>query len=67
MEKYIELNTFLRIRGISSTGGQAKTLIRSEKILVNGVVETRNRKKLRVGDKVVVEGQELVVLSEEVR
>ncbi len=66
-EPYIELNNFIKVKGLAPTGGQAKLLIRSGKVLLNGVVETRNRKKLYVGDKVVVEGKEFVVGKEVVR
>lgn len=49
---HIELNTFLKLKNLASTGGQAKLLIRSGEIKVNGEVEIRNRKKLHVGDEV---------------
>jgi len=58
---YIELNTFLRVHEVVHTGGKAKLLIRSGAVKVNGVVETRNRKKLVENDKVMAEGMELVV------
>ena len=59
--KYIELNAFLKINGLASTGGSAKILIRSGVVKVNGNVEIRNKKKLVAGDKVFVEGKTLVV------
>ncbi|MFA5797881.1 MAG: RNA-binding S4 domain-containing protein [Candidatus Woesearchaeota archaeon] len=62
-DPYIELNAFLKCKGIVPTGGQAKTLIRSEAVLVNGVIETRNKKKLRVGDKVTYDTKEYIVDS----
>jgi ribosome-associated protein len=61
---YIELNNFLKVKGIVSSGGEAKVVIRSERIKVNGAVETRVRKKLRVGDEVEFEGEKLVVESD---
>jgi len=61
MNQYIELNNFIKINNLASTGGQAKLLIRSGKVLVNGVVEIRNKKKLILGDKVECEGKTLVV------
>jgi len=61
MNAYIELNSFIKIRGLASTGGQAKLLIRSGKVLVNGSPETRNKRKLSAGDRVEVEGKEHVV------
>ena len=58
---YIELNTFIKINNLAPTGGQAKLLIRSEKVLVNGTLETRNRKKLVDGDVVECLGQKFVI------
>lgn len=64
---FVELNIFLRLHHLTSTGGQAKVLIRSGEISVNGEVETRNRKKLRVGDKVTYQGKTYVVEEKIVR
>ena len=61
VERYIELNAFIKLKGVAATSGRAKLSIRSGKVLVNGVVETRNRKKLVAGDKVSVEGKEFIV------
>ena len=61
---FIELNSFLKLKHLASTGGQAKVLIRSGKVSVNGQAETRNRRKLLKGDVVVVSGNKLVVDSE---
>lgn len=60
-QPYLELNSFLKIKNLATTGGQAKVLIRSEKVLVNEVVETRNRRKLVAGDKVTIENKTYVV------
>jgi len=57
----MELNVFLKLKGLAPTGGQAKLLIRSGVVKVNGVVETRNKKKLKIGDKVEIKGQEFLV------
>ena len=64
---FIELNTFLKLKNLASTGGQAKVLIRSGEILVNGEVEMRNRRKLLVGDEVKYKGKMYVVEKEVVR
>ncbi|MBI5392601.1 RNA-binding S4 domain-containing protein [Candidatus Woesearchaeota archaeon] len=61
--KYIELNAFLKLKGLASTGGQAKLLIRSEAVAVNGEKETKNKRKLIAGDKVSY--QEKVYLVEQ--
>jgi len=59
--KYIELNVFIKKIGLAATGGQAKTLIRSEKIMLNGVVETRNKKKIYENDVVEYENKKYSV------
>lgn len=58
---YIELNAFVKIKGFATTGGQAKLLIRSGAVKVNGEVETRNKKKLLEGDIVEYEGNKYAV------
>ncbi len=57
----MKLDQFLKWRGVSGTGGQAKLLIQSGAVRVNGEVETRRGRKLRRGDRVAVEGRELLV------
>lgn len=55
------LDQFLKLRGAVGTGGEAKMLIQSGEILLNGVIETRRRKKLQKGDIVEIGGQKLRV------
>jgi len=57
----LELNTFLRIQRVASSGGQAKLLIRSGQVFVNGTIETRLRRKLVTGDRVKVQEKEFMV------
>ncbi len=59
-EPTIHLDQFLKTCGVA-TGGQAKLMIQGGEILVNGEVETRRRKQLRVGDEVDWEGTVYVV------
>jgi len=61
MEDYIELNSFVKILGWAPTGGQAKQLIRSGVIKVNGEVELRNGKKLIATDIVEYQGKRYLV------
>lgn len=61
IEPYIELNAFIKIIGLAGTGGQAKLLIRSGAVKVNGEIETRNRKKLTAIDIVEVQGKKYIV------
>jgi ribosome-associated protein len=60
-ETPIELCQFLKFGGLAGSGGEAKQHIAEGKVLVNGAVETRKRKKLAPGDKVTFDGQTLVV------
>ncbi|MEN9203227.1 MAG: RNA-binding S4 domain-containing protein [Thermostichus sp. DG_1_6_bins_120] len=56
-DPFIKLDQFLKLTGIVPTGGQAKQLILTGQVQVNGQVETRRGRKLRFGDEVVVLGQ----------
>jgi ribosome-associated protein len=60
-EQTIQLDQFLKWKGLVSTGGQAKVVIQSGQVQLNGAVETRRRKKLKAGDKVTFAGRTLVV------
>ena len=60
----IELDQFLKLAEVTQSGGQAKHLIQSGAVLVNGIVETRRGKKLRPGDRVSVGGEEFIVGSD---
>lgn len=50
--EYITLDAFLKWVGVVQTGGQAKALIASGAIQVNGEVEFRRGRKLRSGDRI---------------
>lgn len=55
MDDYImKLDQLLKFTGVAGTGGQAKMLIQSGSVVVNGEVETRRGRKLREGDEVIV-------------
>jgi ribosome-associated protein len=58
----IKLDQFLKLTGIARTGGQAKLLVQTGMVLVNGKVETRRGRKLMDGDRVTVEDDEFVVV-----
>ena len=59
-EPTIQLDHFLQSCGVP-TGGQAKRLIQSGDVMVNGAVEKRRKMKLRVGDEVAFDGEEFEV------
>lgn len=63
-DETIKLDQFLKLAGVADTGGQAKHLILEGFVKVNGAIETRRGRKLHHGDKVEVEGEELVVQVE---
>jgi ribosome-associated protein len=60
-EDFIKLDQFLKLVGAVDTGGQAKLLIQSEEVTVNGQEETRRGRKLIQGDLVVCLGKEYKV------
>lgn len=55
MTSSIKLDQFLKVVGLTQTGGQAKLMIQAGKVKVNGVVETRRGRKLLHGDCVMVQ------------
>ncbi len=57
----IDLQDYLKLAGLVDTGGEAKYLIQTGEVRLNGEVETRRRKKIQRGDRVKLDGQEHVV------
>jgi ribosome-associated protein len=55
----IELYKILKIEGMVSSGGAAKIEIAEGKVLVNGAVETRKRKKIVSGDVIEYESEKV--------
>lgn len=62
---YIQLQSFLKFKGISETGGQAKEFIQDGIIKVNGEVCTARGKKLRNGDVVTAFATDYLILNED--
>lgn len=58
---YIQLDQFLKWKNVVASGGEAKHVIRSGLVMVNGETDTRRGRKLRNGDKVEVNGKTFVV------
>ncbi len=61
----IRLDDFLKISGVVATGGEAKVRIQGGEVTVNGVVETRRRRQLSIGDVVELMGTQLEVSRED--
>ena len=57
----IRLDQFMKLAGLVRSGGEAKHLIQSGEVQVNGVVETHRSKKLHNGDRVALGDQEAIV------
>jgi len=57
----IKLDQFLKWTGAAQTGGEAKLLIQSGEVTVNGAIETRRGRKLIAGDRIVVMGESFTV------
>lgn len=58
---HIKLDQFLKFMNVAQTGGEAKFLVQSGIVRVNGAVEVRRGRKLVVGDRVTVNGQTYTV------
>lgn len=63
--EYIKLDQFLKFAGVVPTGGEAKELILSGLVAVNGVPCRQRGKKLRPGDAVMVKGSDYEVAAGE--
>ena len=57
----IRLDQFLKYVGAAGTGGEAKFVIQSGEVKVNGQTETRRSHKLANGDVVLVGGRSYTV------
>ena len=59
----IRLGELLKLAGIAGTGGEAKALLASTAVLVNGELENRRGRQLRAGDEVQVREERLRVVA----
>lgn len=53
-DEYIQLQNVLKVCGLVDSGAMAKNIIQDGLVKVNGELETRRGKKIRVGDVVTV-------------
>ncbi len=56
-ERGLRLDDALKLAGLAATGGVAKRLIQAGEVRVNGVVETRRKRRLQPGDVLEVRGE----------
>ncbi len=59
--EFIKLDALLKFASLVGSGGEAKALIQDGCVLVNGEVCTMRGKKIRSGDTVSLDGQEVTV------
>lgn len=59
--EFIKLQDLLKLANLVGTGGEAKIVIQEGEASVNGEVCTMRGKKIRPGDTVVYDGEELTV------
>ena len=57
--EFIELNVLLKLLGLALSGGTAKALVAGGAVTVDGVTETRIRRKLRAGQVVRLADEEV--------
>jgi ribosome-associated protein len=61
--EYIELNILLKLLALAPSGGAAKAMVAAGEVMVDGEVETRKTRKLRVGQVVTVGADEIRVVG----
>ncbi|WP_339725545.1 RNA-binding S4 domain-containing protein [uncultured Paraglaciecola sp.] len=61
----IALYQILKFEALVSSGGEAKSVIDEGRVMVNGEVETRRRKKIMSGDIVEFAGERFRVILQE--
>ena len=60
----VELYKILKFEGLASSGGQAKAMIADGLVQVNGVVELQKRKKIVIGDTIVMADEVIRLVAE---
>ncbi|KAF7599562.1 MAG: RNA-binding protein [Candidatus Dactylopiibacterium carminicum] len=60
---HIALDALLKLLAIASSGGVAKMMVQEGLVCVNGEPELRRGRKLRAGDLVSVQGEEIRILG----
>ena len=61
--EFIKLDQLLKWANIVGSGSDAKHIIIEEMVKVNGEIETRRGKKIRVGDIVEFDGKKIEVIA----
>ena len=64
-QQYVELNNLLKLTGLCSSGGEAKTFIANGQVTVNGKIELRKRCKIRIQDTVKFNGVSIEIMDDD--
>lgn len=62
--EYIELDKLLKLLALAPSGGAAKAMVADGLVQVDGEVELRKTRKLRVGSVVSVAGQTIRIVGD---
>ena len=57
----VALYKILKFEGVVASGGEAKSVIDAGQVMVNGVIETRKRKKIVSGDIIEFKNEKLKI------
>ena len=60
--EFIKLDSLLKFAGLTETGGEAKEIIQEGYVSVNGEVCTMRGKKIRHGDVITLDDEEIKVI-----
>jgi len=61
--EYIELKNLMKLASLVNSGGEVKMYCQNGEVQVNGEIETRRGKKLRVGDKVLFGIRQIEIIA----
>ena len=61
-DEYITLQALLKEVGIIQSGGAIKSFLQENQVYFNGDLETRRKKKIRIGDIITLPNQKLEIL-----
>lgn len=61
--EFVELDNMLKTLGLVVSGAEAKQQIQAGSVKVNGLIESRIRRKLRLGDSVEFGGNTITVVA----
>lgn len=62
---HVTLGQLLKLSGVIGSGGEAKLYLACTPVLVNGMLEQRRGRKLRIGDLIEAPENEPIVISSE--